>query len=58
MPLLLLGPPFSEDSFLVHLLVNRDDQYLLARGNGLFLLGHMAIFSKRTTVFKLRISPF
>jgi hypothetical protein len=33
--LLLLGPPFSDYSFLVHHLVNRDDRHLLVRGNGL-----------------------
>jgi hypothetical protein len=30
-PLLLLGPPFSDYSFLVHHPVNQDDRHLLAR---------------------------
>jgi hypothetical protein len=31
-PLLLLSPPFSNYSLLVHRLVKRDDRHLLARG--------------------------
>jgi hypothetical protein len=32
---LLLGSPFSDYFFLVHLLVNRDDRHLHACGSGL-----------------------
>jgi hypothetical protein len=48
---LLLGPPFSNYSFLVHHLVNQDDRHLLTHGNGLRLLSRMAVFSKRTIRF-------
>jgi hypothetical protein len=36
-------PPFSNYSFLVHHLVNRDERHLLSQGNGLWLLSRMAV---------------
>jgi hypothetical protein len=48
-PFLLLSSLFPISIFLVRRLVNWDDRHLLARGNGLWLLGPMAVVKSNFT---------
>jgi hypothetical protein len=42
--LLLLVPPFSDYSFLVHYRVNRNDRYLLAHAMASIFIGQLQVY--------------